>query len=573
MLNKVFHHKDRGSGLGTELLAGLGMFFLSVCGLFVNMQLIAKLSTSGEYAQATAQQIAVNGEYYALTWFLSMIIAFAGSLLIGIVAGLPLVQVSGLGTSVVLVSMIGLETGLNYYNLLFVCFVSSIVYTVLWLIPGLRDFIFRALPRPVRKALPAASGILICCVALQLTGVTGLTSSSISIYGAGTNGLTENATVQLFGGIALGQYSYSTDAYHPLLMIGMIAVLFTAALFILIRRRSGKPYLVSLMGGTLFFLLVSILRVNLDWKTKKFNLDSLWGRLWMMGSEDAMQTHIATMKKTFSFTRVLEKGSDFSAYTEAGGNVVLLFAVGILTFLLLNMYESQAVLETVGSDAALFDTDSSKSIRNAMICNGLANIAAALIGTTPVQIAPASVAGEKDGARTGIASIVASVGMAVSIFFWIVPFLFTTALSYSIQFNLYGHYGTVMQLMSESGMAVADAVMVFVGLAMIAESFRQLDLKQLGELAPAMATVLGAFASSNLAAGAAIGTIAFTLANLLPEKRRAAEEAAAEMAADEAEERGTEIVLTSDPAPAVTPENLVWTAVSAALLVLMAMYY
>ena len=52
-MNRFFHYKDRGGTIGKEITAGLGMFFLSVCGLFINMQLIAKLSISGEYAAAT----------------------------------------------------------------------------------------------------------------------------------------------------------------------------------------------------------------------------------------------------------------------------------------------------------------------------------------------------------------------------------------------------------------------------------------------------------------------------------------------------------------------------------------
>ena len=68
MLNKFFHYKDRGGTLKGEIAAGLGMFFLAVCGLFINMQLIAKLSISGAYTAANTQQIAVNGEYYAQTW-------------------------------------------------------------------------------------------------------------------------------------------------------------------------------------------------------------------------------------------------------------------------------------------------------------------------------------------------------------------------------------------------------------------------------------------------------------------------------------------------------------------------
>lgn len=548
MLNKFFHYKDRGGTLKGEIVAGLGMFFLAVCGLFINMQLIAKLSISGAYTAANTQQIAVNGEYYAQTWFLSMIIAFAGSLLIGLVARLPLVQVSGLSISTVLVSMIGIETGLSYYNLLFVCFISSIVYTAVVVTPGVKQFIFRALPEPVRRALPAAAGLLIAWIAIQLTGIVNLGASNISIYGAGSNGLLDNENVVLSGGVALSRYSYTADKYHPLLLIGTIAVIFTVILFLLVRQRVKRPYFISLMGGTIFFLAVSVAIVCFDWNTKKFTLDSLWGRLWMVGSEDAMQTHLSTMLRSFSFTRVLTKGSDFSAYTQAGGNVVLLFAVGILTFLLLNMYESQAVLQTVPKDTKAFDANEQKGVGKALFCNALINIAAPLIGTAPVSIGKESVAAGKDGAKSGLASVVASIGFLISIFVWIVPFIFATAFSYNISFNLYGHYGTVMQLMAETGFVVADIMMVVIGLSMAAGCM-DINWKSIEETAPFAVTVAGTFLLSNLAAGAALGTVSYVLVTLTARK---------------AEKDGRGLLKR------IGIPQLVWCVVSLALLIMMA---
>lgn len=262
-----------------------------------------------------------------------------------------------------------------------------------------------------------------------------------------------------------------------------------------------------------------------------------------------MQTHLSAMLKTFSFTRVLERGSDFSAYTEAGGNVALLFAVGILTFLLMNLYESQAVLSVVSKDTGAFDADEPKGVQAALFCNAVTNIAAALIGTTPVVIGKASVAGSKDGAKSGLASVVASIGFLISIFVWIIPFLFATSFSYNITFNLYGHYGTVMQLMCETGFVVADIVMVLVGLSMAA-SCMDLNWKNLTEAAPFGMTVIGTFLLSNLAAGAALGTIAYVLMALLAKK--------------------TEGETRSLP-ERVGGLQLIWCAVSVVLLVLMVM--
>ena len=86
-LNKYFHHVDQGSTTGREIMAGLLICILCVCAIFMNMQLITSMMVSGPAASATTADIAANGEIIARQYFLSMLIAFAGSLVIGLVAG------------------------------------------------------------------------------------------------------------------------------------------------------------------------------------------------------------------------------------------------------------------------------------------------------------------------------------------------------------------------------------------------------------------------------------------------------------------------------------------------------
>jgi xanthine/uracil/vitamin C permease (AzgA family) len=521
-MNRFFHYKERGGTLGGEIAAGLGMFFLATCGIFINMQLIAKLLIFADYTSSNANQVAYNGNMYALTWFVSMLIACIGSLLIGLIAHLPLVQTGGLSLSTVLVSMIGLETGLNYYNLLFVCFISSIVYTVLVAVPGIREFVFKALPNPVRKALPAASGLFMAWIAIQLTSIVSLAGSKISIYGAGENLENVNDSVYLFGVIPVSSYSFGTDQYHPLLLISGIAVFVTVILFLIFRQRTKKPFLFSLLGGTVFFLVVYAFKVCFDLTTMKASLDSLWGRLWMVGSEDAMQTHISTIIKNIQFGQIFSTGMDFTAYTEAGGSVVKLFAVGILTFLFLNMYESEASLSVVAEDVFENEEEAKKHTKLARICNAATNILAPVLGASPVEISKASVAGSRDGSKSSLPSLIAAIGFLISIFVWVVPFIFGTNYSYNITFNLYGHNGTVLQLLSETGFVVADIVMVLVGVTMAVKSLQK-DWKKSAETEPFVMTVAGTLLFSNLACGVALGTITYVITELTRKKEEGEE--------------------------------------------------
>ena len=149
-LNKYFHHVDQGSTTGREIMAGLLICILCVCAIFMNMQLITSMMVSGPAASATTADIAANGEIIARQYFLSMLIAFAGSLVIGLVARLPLAQIPSLGLSTLMISALGIGTNLSYQNLLAICFVSSVVYAVIAAVPAVRKAVLNAIPASVR---------------------------------------------------------------------------------------------------------------------------------------------------------------------------------------------------------------------------------------------------------------------------------------------------------------------------------------------------------------------------------------------------------------------------------------
>lgn len=507
-MEKFFHYRERGGSTGSEIAAGICMGLLSVCGIFMNLQLLAQYQMSGPAAEATAAQLAANGETFAQMYFVSMVVAVVGSLLIGLVAKLPLVQVSSLGLSSVLVSMVGIGSGLSYYNLLFLCFVSSIVYTAILLIPGGYKLFVEALPVGVRKALPAAAGLLMAGVAAQLSGVFPVKGSSMPVYGTGTELAAGSTAVAQSGFISFGNYSYVTDQYHPVMLICAVSVLVAVVIYLL-RRRSYRPCLTALLGGTVVFLAGSVLLTCVNWKNMSLSFDTLWARLWMVGSEDSMQLHLTAVFKNLSIGAVFTQGMDFTAYTEAGGSVVKLFATGILTNLMLNLYDADATLTAVQAECGTEEADH----RLPMLCNAVINVVAPVLGAGPVAIGKESVAGAKDRAKSGLASVVAAVVLLISAFVWVVPFLLATVTSYDILFNMYGHYGKVLQYLTECSFSVADIVMVIVGVGMAVHSFA-LDWKDLNQSAPFLTTIAAAMLTSNLAVGACAGVVAFVLVNL-----------------------------------------------------------
>jgi len=509
MLNRYFHYKDRGGSLGGEIGAGLTMLLLAVCGIFINMQVFTQLRLGSN--------LTTNGEILAQCWFLSMVFACVGSLLMGVVARMPLVQAGGMGLSMLLLSMYGSMTGLTYYNLLFVCFVASIVTTVLNVTPVVSTFVHRMIPKAVRKALPAAAGLLMVWIAIQLTGLFSAGDSAINAYGAGVQLPSMNDTASMFHSITLSEYNYGNDRYHPLLLVTAISVVVTVLLFCVINRRSKKPMLLSLVGGTICFFALYMLCVCYDFKTGHFTPESLFGRLWMAGGEDAMFYHLDTTLRSISFGRIFAKGKDFTAFVEAGGSMVQLFAVGILNFVLISTLNNDAVLQTAGEDIGDSSLAEGRSRMLVYACTGVANIVAPMYGCGPLMIGEASAAGTKDGAKSGLSSVVAAIGFGISTVIMVIPFFFATSYTYELEFNMYGHYGKVFEYFCRCGFAVADIVMVITGLHM-AYSSLSAERKGFADTVALFATVIGTIFTGSLAVGVSVGVILYVLTKLTGKK-------------------------------------------------------
>ena len=508
-LNSIFHYAEAGGTFKGEILAGISMGLLAVCGAFMNMQLVLQYTTSDYYTAANANVIAANGEIIASTWLAAMLVAAAGTIVMGLVARRPFVQVSGLSLSCVLVSTLAIKSGLTYYNMLAIVFVGNIAYLAVAAVPALRKLFVDALPRSVRAAIPAAAGLLMAFVAAQLSGLFIVGNRGVVAYGA--QQMLGVSSAVLSGTPSVSTYNFLTDAYNPQMLMSALACVLAIAVYLFSARKvKTSPFLRALLCGTLFFLVSTALLCGMVWRTKTFSLNYLWARLWMVGAEDSMQAHLTAAFSSIKIGNIFTRGFDFSGYEENGGSAALALAAGTLNYLFLFLYDAQS---TIDSCNTLAKVENPAPATLPMLVNGATNLAASALGVAPVAIGKESVAGTRDKGRSGLAAIVAGVIMLASAFVWIVPALFSTITNYSIQFNMYGHYGKVLQLLTMCSFSVVDAVMMVCGLLMAGRALEQ-GISGTVERAPFVATIAGTFFLSNLALGVACGMVAHVLVNL-----------------------------------------------------------
>ena len=154
MIETLFHVREKGSSVRTELLAGLTTFMTMAYILMVNPGMFAELPDASYY-----------GVYIA-----TALSAAVGTILIGLWANLPMAQASAMGSNAFFVYTVCMGFGLTYANALLLVLLDGIAF-VLLTVSGLRRKIFEAIPAPVRLTIPAGVGLFIAFIGLQNAGI------------------------------------------------------------------------------------------------------------------------------------------------------------------------------------------------------------------------------------------------------------------------------------------------------------------------------------------------------------------------------------------------------------------
>lgn len=460
ILNKFFHFKERGGTMKGEIVAGISVFLVSVAILLMNTRIVA--GTIG------ADNAGYCGIYLAAT-----IIAFLGTLAIGFVANLPLVQISSLGLSTAFISLVGAGNGLTYQNLLAISFIAAILYTVLVSVPVVKKYVTEALPKPVRKALPVGMGLFIIFYAIKEMGIINVSEGTFPFVGV--------------SGAGNGNLMYVVGALAAVLAI------VAAFVFIKIKKHVSTPVFYATLVGFMAFYLVALV--------KCFSLVFSVDRAYIAIGAENMYT-ISAGFAGLDFGSVFTKGFDFSAYT---GNVGQLWVYGILTFMFMGMYESEA---SVGAVALYNDSVDMNNTGRALLVNAATNVIAPIFGALPVTVGKSSVAASVDNGKSGLVSVVASIGFLLAMFTWV---FFAFMATYTQVVTDYGHStSNSFAEYTQAVFAVTDGIMLVLGVLML-KGLDGIDFKNIDELLPFAATVIGIAFMQNIVYGVAFGVIAYVL--------------------------------------------------------------
>lgn len=444
-MEKYFRVKEKGSTVKTEVLAGLTTFMAMAYILMVNAGMFSDLGVVS----------------YSAIYIATAISAVIGTVLIGLLANLPLAQASGMGLNAYFVYTVCFGFGLSYANALVLVLIDGIIFIILT-VTGLREKIFEAIPAEVRHAIPAGIGLFIAFIGLQNAGIV-VNDPSTCVNLVSMNFFSGSATWAGFMPILV--------TFGSLLAIAVMAT----------KNVKGSVLWGIIGGAVAYYVLGFTIPGFYDGfaATLSFNPFSAFAEF-----------------GTQALGKVFTEGFDFSAYlaNNSTGSLVVLIVTSALAFCLVDMFDTIGTLYGACARGGLLTSDGKvPNMNKAMLADAVATTCGAVCGTSTVTTFVESSAGVAEGGRTGLSSMVTG-GL-----FFIAMFL-----------------SPIASLIP--GCATA-AALIYVGVLMM-NSVREIDWLSASEAVPAFMVVAFMPFTYNISYGIAFGIIASIVIRLFTGKAK-----------------------------------------------------
>lgn len=367
-MDSFFKITERGSTVKTELIAGLTTFMAMAYILMVNAGMFAELGV-----------VSYNAIYIA-----TAISAVIGTVIIGLLANLPLAQASGMGLNAFFVYTVCFGFGLTYANALLLVLFDGILFVILTF-TGLRTKIFRAIPDAVRKAIPAGIGLFIAYIGLQNSGLIIKDPSTASAL----------ASFNVFNGTA------TWAGIMPLIVtiLGLLAIAVMSA------RQMKGAVIYGILGGAILYYALG------------FTIPGFYD-----GFAASLSFNPFTAFAEFgtqAFGKVFTEGLDFSGYLaeHSTGSLVILMITTALAFCLVDMFDTIGTLYGACARGNMLTEDGEiPNMEKAMMADAIATTCGAVCGTSTVTTFVESSAGVGEGGRTGLAALTTAALFFIAMF-------------------------------------------------------------------------------------------------------------------------------------------------------------
>ncbi|WP_102272809.1 NCS2 family permease [Cytobacillus massiliigabonensis] len=367
---------------------------------------------------------------YGAVFVATALSAAIGSIIMGLVARYPLSLAPGLGLNAFFAYSVILGSGIPWQHALGAVFISSIFFLILTL-TGLREKLINAIPIELKYAVGAGIGLFITFIGLQSAGI--IVNNDATLVGIG-------------------------DLSNPNTLLSIFGILVTVILM-------TKGVKGGVFYGMVITIIVGMIFTLIDVPTKV--VDS-----------------VPSIAPTF--------GAVFSSFGDSSFYTATMLGI-ILTFLFVDFFDNAGTLVAVANQAGFVKDNKLPRAGKALLSDSIASVSGSVLGTSTVTSFVESSAGVAAGARTGFASLVTAGCFLLSLFFF--------------------------PLLEVVTSAVTAPALIIVGVLMVS-SLGKIDWTKFEIAVPSFLTMVTMPLSYSIATGIAVGFIFYPITMIVKGKAK-----------------------------------------------------
>ena len=353
-IKQFFKFEERGANFRTEILGGIVTFLAMSYILVVNPGI-----SSGLWSDQA-------GIPYGGVFFATCIGSFAATLIMALLAKLPVGLAPGMGVNAFFVGVIIGQYGYTWQEALALSFIGGLIFLLISLTP-LRKTLIEAIPSSLKAAIGVGIGFFIAFVGLRLAGVF----------------IWDPAA----GSMALG------DLTSPVVLLGLFSVVVIFVIFSLKHGISKFAFIISILVTAFVGLMLGLAGVKGMPEFGSFNYSELFADV-----------------KDVAFVGIIE------GFKTVFGQPFFQTAFIIFALLFVDIFDTAGTLVAVGKSAGLEDEEGNiPNLDKALMADSIGTLLSSTLGTPEITSYVESTTGVQAGAKTGLSAAVVAVLFLLSL--------------------------------------------------------------------------------------------------------------------------------------------------------------
>ncbi len=450
-LDSFFEVKQRGSNIRIEIFAGITTFLAMAYILTVNPNNILWGGTADPRFSSVFIATALG--------------AFIGTLLMALLAKMPLAQAPGMGLNAMVGTIIGGAMGFSYSygNAMALVFISGIIFLLLSFIPcgrnkktkkliSLREKIFDGMPKAIRTSISIGIGLFIAFIGLQNAHI--ITANQFTLLQ-----LIDFNNPDLW--VKGGEACQATIAIFGLVVIGVLS-----------HYKVKGSVIIGILAATILSIPLGVTNVQII----AGNVDGISWKFWENIS------NFFTSENSVFFT--LFKGG----FNIPEGSFLTSLML-VITFSMIDMFDTMGTVVGCCANAKLLDEDGKPiNYGKMMYADSIATITGSLFGTSTVTTFVESGTGVSVGGKTGLTALTTAILFLLAIF--------------------------ALPVFAFIPSAAAASALIYVGVLMMSNVVN-VDFKNIKNSIPSFVTIIAMPLAYSITDGIGMGIITFVILDLV----------------------------------------------------------